>query len=154
MKKIFKVDLDWFTASRKIIYDNLFVVAENQDDAGIKAKAYIALNPQDLKPVNVIEVTAKELLASCPRTNIGLVFPHKNGKNYPIVLPKLRKPDTIELDGDKYHRIAGAEGVSDCNGNIYGQYYNERTGLIKSVYVADYDDYIDQIHKLVDHEQN
>lgn len=132
------------------IYKELFVAAKNEEEASIRAKGYIATNPENLTPVMVKKVTEKEILSASPRTGKGMVFPHKNGKDYPVILPKHVKLADIEEENNQvWIRIPGTEGISDCNGNVYAYFYSESTGLLKSFYVADYMDYIEDLRKSI-----
>lgn len=57
----------------------------------------------------------------------GLIFPHKDGRDIPINIP--RKLLLKKYDG--FTQIEDVWGISNCNGNIYGYYYNNDKGEIK-----------------------
>lgn len=152
--KIYKVDLKCLTCARGYIYENLFVVAETEEEAGERAKKYLAISSTDLLPVKIVESSAQELLASSPRIGKGMVFPHENGKDYPVKLPKnLLRKDICEKNGETFYRIKGSEGISDCNGNIYCYYYNINNGLVETFMIGDYNQYIEEVRLQVNLEK-
>ena len=109
------------------------------------------------------EEEAREEFKKHPRIGKGLLFPHKNGKDYPVkprtmaqIKAALRKYYNLSVvenpQTDKeYKYVDGTQGISDANGNIYA-YFLDKNGYAHTFVIADYDDYIDELRPFEDSE--
>ena len=139
------------------------VVYEHKENGVIFNEGYVAKTPEEAMKkdfrhkfpneyslVEVVEISSSELIAISPRLNWGLNFHHKNGNVYKVKLPKkLHYGDEIVNNGITYKRIYGAEGISDCNGCIYCYYYSPSKEELQTFFIADYDDYINQVKRKI-----